>query len=208
MSTTCCSSANWRAAAAGSSSSSTRFIRRNRSSPRARPITASTSPSPATSGSSSRSRILYPLAGLPARDAATYLRLQEAMEALAGARFTIARDLLEGRITREQAVALAQRYQLVSRGPRRAVGRLHRAVSRLCDQLRPRRGLGADLCGIDARPGVDDDGRDPLRADAAERPGRSLTRSSSSEGRHPSGHRVPKAAWTAAFAGVTGMRLG
>ncbi len=59
-------------------------------------------------------RTLYPLAGLPVEGAATYLRLQEAMKALAGARFTIARDLLEGRITRDQAVALARRYQLVS----------------------------------------------------------------------------------------------
>ena len=60
-------------------------------------------------------RVLYPLAGLPSRDAAEYLALQEALEDLAGARFTIARDYLEGRLTREQAVALTQRYQLVSR---------------------------------------------------------------------------------------------
>jgi len=60
-------------------------------------------------------RALYPLAGLPTEGAATYLRLQEAMKALAGARFTIARDLLEGRLSRDQAVDLVQRYQLVSR---------------------------------------------------------------------------------------------
>ncbi len=60
-------------------------------------------------------RVLYPLAGLSTRGASTYLALQEAMEALSGARFTIARELLEGRITREQAIALAQRYQLVTR---------------------------------------------------------------------------------------------
>jgi len=63
-------------------------------------------------------RVLYPLAGLGAERAQEYLALQEAMQALAGARFTIARDLLEGRITRAQAVALSQRYQLVS--PQRA----------------------------------------------------------------------------------------
>jgi len=57
---------------------------------------------------------LYPLAGLPAADAARYLELQEALEDLAGARFTIARDLLEGRISRAEAVRLTQRYQLVS----------------------------------------------------------------------------------------------
>jgi len=60
-------------------------------------------------------RMLYPLAGLPTDGAAAYLALQEAIQDLAGARFTIARDYLEGRIAREEAVALAQRYQLVSR---------------------------------------------------------------------------------------------
>ena len=48
-----------------------------------------------------------------------------------------------------QAIALTQRYQLVSPRAGRAVDRLHRAVSRLCDQLRARRGHGADLCRID-----------------------------------------------------------
>ncbi|HYE27040.1 MAG TPA: hypothetical protein VD887_06115 [Allosphingosinicella sp.] len=57
---------------------------------------------------------IYPLAGLPTADAARYLELQEALEDLAGARFTIARDLLEGRISRAEAVRLTQRYQLVS----------------------------------------------------------------------------------------------
>lgn len=57
---------------------------------------------------------LYPLAGLPAAGAARYIALQEALQDLAGARFTIARDLLDGRIDRPAAVALTQRYQLVS----------------------------------------------------------------------------------------------
>ena len=57
---------------------------------------------------------LYPLAGIPTTDADKYLALLEAMKDLAGARFTIARDYLEGRITRDQAVALTQKYQLVS----------------------------------------------------------------------------------------------
>ena len=60
-------------------------------------------------------RILYPLAGLQPDRAAEYLALQEAMQRLSGARFTIARDYLEGRITRDQAISLTQRYQLVSR---------------------------------------------------------------------------------------------
>lgn len=57
--------------------------------------------------------VLSPIAGLPQREVARYLELQEALEALSGARFTIARDYLEGRITRDQAVELTQRYQLV-----------------------------------------------------------------------------------------------
>jgi hypothetical protein len=58
---------------------------------------------------------LYPLAGLSAAAAPQYLALQDAMQALAGARFTIARDYLEGRLSREQAIELTRRYQLVSR---------------------------------------------------------------------------------------------
>jgi hypothetical protein len=57
---------------------------------------------------------LYPLAGLPTEGAAEYLALGEAMAALAGARFTIAREFLEGRIDRAEALRLLQRYQLSS----------------------------------------------------------------------------------------------
>ena len=60
-------------------------------------------------------RTLYPLAGLSTERAAEYLALQEAIQDLSGARFTIARDYLEGRLSREQAIDLTQRYQLVSR---------------------------------------------------------------------------------------------
>jgi hypothetical protein len=58
---------------------------------------------------------LYPLAGLSARDAADYRALLLATNDLVGARFTIARDYLEGRIDRAQAVAFTQKYQLFSR---------------------------------------------------------------------------------------------
>jgi hypothetical protein len=58
---------------------------------------------------------LYPLAGIPTADAAKYLELLRATAELAGARFTIARDFLEGRIDRAKAVALTQKYQLVSK---------------------------------------------------------------------------------------------
>ena len=58
---------------------------------------------------------LYPLAGLNPADAPRYAALAKALEGLGGARFTIARDYLDGRITREAAIGLTQRYQLVSR---------------------------------------------------------------------------------------------
>jgi hypothetical protein len=58
---------------------------------------------------------LYPLAGLSTADAGKYLALAKAMKELAGARFTIVRDYLEGRLSRADAVALAQKYQLVSK---------------------------------------------------------------------------------------------
>ena len=86
-------------------------------------------------------RALYPLAGLSTQGAAAFLEFQRATQALAGARFTIARDYLEGRITREQAVELAQRYQLVSRA------RAEQSVA-FTDQYRSyviNYGLGQDL---------------------------------------------------------------
>ena len=58
---------------------------------------------------------LYPLAGLSTAGAEQYLALQQAMQELAGARFTIARDYLEGRLSKEQAIELTRKYQLVSR---------------------------------------------------------------------------------------------
>ncbi len=61
---------------------------------------------------------LYPLAGLDAADAARLDALTEARKDLAGARFTIVSDYLAGRLTRPQAIALTQRYELVS--PERA----------------------------------------------------------------------------------------
>ena len=58
--------------------------------------------------------VLYPLAGLSTADAARYDALLTALRDLQGARFTIARDFLEGRISEEDAVRLTQKYQLVS----------------------------------------------------------------------------------------------
>ena len=58
---------------------------------------------------------LYPLARLNPVDAGRYLEVAKLAKDLAGARFTIAADYLEGRITRDQAVALTQKYQLTSK---------------------------------------------------------------------------------------------
>ena len=59
-------------------------------------------------------RVLYPLAGLPAAEAENYARLQEATKELSGARFTIAKQVLEGSIDDAEAVRLLQRYELAS----------------------------------------------------------------------------------------------
>jgi hypothetical protein len=96
---------------------------------------------------------LYPLAGLPTADAQAYAQLQEAKSALTGARFTIARDFLEGRITEPQAIGLIQRYQLVS--PERA-----RQSLDFTKQYRSyviNYGLGEDM----ARAAVEAAGSDP-----------------------------------------------
>ncbi|MFM6853285.1 MAG: hypothetical protein ACKOUM_04295 [Sphingopyxis sp.] len=57
---------------------------------------------------------LYPLAGLNPATASAYWQVQQATDALAGARLTIARLYLDGAITRAQAVALTGQYLLLS----------------------------------------------------------------------------------------------
>ena len=59
---------------------------------------------------------LYPLAGLPTADAERYFELKSAMSKLEGARLTIARDLIDGRINEADAIRLTQHYLLVSPG--------------------------------------------------------------------------------------------
>lgn len=59
--------------------------------------------------------VLYPMAGLDPKDAGRYLGLLEAQQKLSGSRFTIAAEYLAGRIDRETAIALTQKYGLVSR---------------------------------------------------------------------------------------------
>jgi hypothetical protein len=70
---------------------------------------------PGTERATFERSVLYPLAGLSSADADAYAALQRALQQLSGARFTIASDLVDGRITRDQAIALTQRYGLVSR---------------------------------------------------------------------------------------------
>jgi hypothetical protein len=81
------------------------------------------------------------------------------MEALAGARFTIARDYLEGRIDRARAIELARKYQLVSRA------RAEQSIA-FTDQYRSyviNYGLGLDYI----RAYVESFGSDPARRWAA-----------------------------------------
>lgn len=59
-------------------------------------------------------RELYPLAGLATADAARLAQLQKALAGLRGARFTIAQMYLDGQIDRARAIALTQKYQLMS----------------------------------------------------------------------------------------------
>ena len=60
-------------------------------------------------------RVLYPLAGLDPKDAPRYSALLTAMRDIAGARFTIAKEYLDGRIDRAKAIDLTQKYGLMSK---------------------------------------------------------------------------------------------
>jgi hypothetical protein len=59
--------------------------------------------------------VLYPLAGLDPSLAARDLALVQAKARISGARLTISQRYLDGLIDRDTAIALAQKYQLVSR---------------------------------------------------------------------------------------------
>lgn len=52
---------------------------------------------------------------LDPKTASAYSALREAVAGLTGARLTITADLLNGKIDRETAISLMQKYQLVSR---------------------------------------------------------------------------------------------
>ena len=96
---------------------------------------------------------LYPLAGISTQGARAYLELQRAIRDLAGARFTIAADYLDGRIGRAQAVELTRKYQLVS------AARADKSVA-FIDQYRSyviNYGLGLDM----VRAAVERAGADP-----------------------------------------------
>jgi hypothetical protein len=59
-------------------------------------------------------RVLYPLAGLDPATAPALAAFREAVNALDGARLTIAAMYLGGEVDRERAIDLTQRYQLMS----------------------------------------------------------------------------------------------
>jgi hypothetical protein len=99
-------------------------------------------------------KTLYPLAGLSTADAERYGALQDAMKDLAAARFTIARDLLEGNIDEGEAVRLTERYLLVS--PERA-----RQLTDFTKQYRRyviNYGLGLDMVRADVEAAGTDPG--------------------------------------------------
>ena len=58
--------------------------------------------------------VLYPLAGLDPQTAQAYWKMQQMTEALSGARLTIAKMYLDDEVTRPQALALTQKYLLLS----------------------------------------------------------------------------------------------
>jgi hypothetical protein len=58
--------------------------------------------------------VLFPLAGLDPKSAGAYWKLQQATDALSGARLTIAKMYLDGEVDRPKALALTQKYQLLS----------------------------------------------------------------------------------------------
>jgi hypothetical protein len=58
--------------------------------------------------------ILYPLAGLDPATAEAFWKLQQATDALSGARLTIAKMYLDGEIDRAKALELTQKYLLLS----------------------------------------------------------------------------------------------
>jgi hypothetical protein len=66
--------------------------------------------------------VLYPLAGLDPNMADDLIALQKELRQLAGAEYTIANDYLNGRLPRDEAIALLQTYNLTS--PERAAQRL------------------------------------------------------------------------------------
>jgi hypothetical protein len=73
---------------------------------------------PAASRAETERDVLMPLAGIAVPPDDRYWRLLKAIDALSGARLTIAQQYLDGVIDRATAVALTQKYLLVS--PKRA----------------------------------------------------------------------------------------
>ena len=103
--------------------------------------------------------VLYPLAGLDPKSAQTLYDMQQATEALGGARLTIAKMYLDGEIDRANAIELSQRYLLLS--PARA----EQSVS-FTDHYRSyviNYGWGKDLVrGFIERAGADDKSPDTM----------------------------------------------
>ncbi len=96
---------------------------------------------------------LYPLAGLPTTDAAAYEALQTALGDLAGARFTIAADFLDGRADEAETLRRLQRYQLISE----ARARQSLAFTKQYRSYVINYGLGRDMIAADVESAGPDD---------------------------------------------------
>jgi hypothetical protein len=69
---------------------------------------------PGTERTAFETSTLFPIAGLDPAEAPRHDAIQRALHKLAAARFTIARDYLDGRIDHAKALSLLQTYQLLS----------------------------------------------------------------------------------------------
>jgi hypothetical protein len=97
---------------------------------------------------------LYPLARLKTGGAPAYEALQLAMRDLAGARFTIAADFLDGRVDEAQTLLRLQHYQLISEPrARQSLAFIKQYRSYVINY-----GLGRDMIAAD----VESAGRDPV----------------------------------------------
>ena len=122
--------------------------------------------------------VLYPLAGLDPRETGRFFALQKAKKGLKLAGLTIAADYLDGKIDRETAIRLSQKYELNSRERADQGHGFCRPVPDLRHQLRLRPRSGPRLHrgrGTGTGSALGPDARNPERANDAGRFARALS---------------------------------